>query len=425
MNVASIFSFVLIFCIVLLVVGKKDSQNRKTGVEEVFYAGSSQILLSRWLQHNWKNLTTSADLKMIFRKYILEQRDSLFGGTILNQIARSYDVFPIDLIVKILAYLEDEGYDIYVIWMDNDGDIPLHSAIKGMADPAYVSVFAKAVSKYTENTLRAKNYQEQVPLDLAFELGHFQAVEVLLELSIEHGVLAHLTGVHALAGTTLLHKAFQRGHVDYFRILLKVCEKLNVQILPVLLIPDSRGNTPWHYLMNRNKHHEIESVLSLCQKYDIDTNDLYLDLQRGTRMLHAAVRKNDVQCEKTLRKYGAKDMPDNRGILPSQRNHQLNSISSNQEVHKITSIKELDLMLQKISDWKGLCFNLGVISGVIDELQYSGMKMRDAKRKCLEEYINNGDATWEHVALAVRLYPIQRSDIADEIKKIYINIILR
>ncbi len=139
MNMANIFSFVLKLSVVSLVVGKQD-QNCTTGVEIIFE--SSQTLLSKWLQHHWLNLTTFTDLKQVFRKCILETRDSLFGGTILNQIARSYSVFPIDLIEKILLYLEDEGYDIYIIWMDNDGDIPLHSAIKGMADKHYVAVFA-------------------------------------------------------------------------------------------------------------------------------------------------------------------------------------------------------------------------------------------------------------------------------------------
>ncbi len=422
MNVVPVFSFILKFSAVSLFFGKQDQQNCKTGVEEVFYADSSQVLLSRWLQHHWKNLTTSADLKTVFRECILDQRDSLFGGTILNQIARSYDVFPIDLIVNILLYLENEGYDIYVIWMDNDGDIPLHSAVKGMADPAYVSVFAKTVSKYTKNILIAKNNQEEVPLDLAFELGHFQAVEVLLELSIEYGVLAHLTGVHALAGTTLLHKAFQRGHIDYFRILLKSCAKLDIKILPVLLIPDSRGNTPWRYLMNRNKHHEIEIVLSMCQNYEIDINELYLDLEKGTRMLHAAVRKNDEKCERILRKWGAKDMPDNRGILPAQRNHRLNGASTNEHVHSIGSVKELNIMLEDIGNWEGLCSNLGVRSGLIDELRHSRLEVSVMKFRCIEAYFNDGDATWEDVALAVRLYPIQNSNTADKIEQKYIMI---
>ncbi len=277
------------------------------------------------------------------------------------------------------------------------------------------------IRKYTKNILVAKNNKEEVPLELAFELGHFEAVEVLLELSIGNGVLAHLTGVHALAGTTLLHKAFQRGHVNFFRILLKVCEKLNMQILPVLLIPDSRGNTPWHYLMNRNKHHEIESVLSLCQKYNIDTNDLFLDLQRGTRMLHAAVRKNDVQCEKTLRKYGAKNMPDNEGIWPAQRDHRLSNVSTHQHVHPITSVRELYSMLEDIGNWEALCVNLGIKTGLIDELRHSRLEVSVLKLRCIEAYVNTGEATWEDVILAVTLYPIMNTSIANKIAQKYLS----
>ncbi len=268
---------------------------------------------------------TSDDLRDVFRDCILEKRDGLFGGTIINQIARSFDIFPIPLILKILHYLKDEGYDVYLIIMDNDGDIPLHSAIKGMADQAYVSVFASTFPKYTEHCLKATNNKGNVPLDLAFKVGNFDAVEVLLELSVEHGVLPHLTGVHALSSTTLLHKAFQRGHLEYFRIILTVCAKLNTSVLPVLLIPDSKGNTPWYYLISRNKYHEIEQVLNTCDKYEIDINLLYLDLQRKSTMLHEAIRKNDRQCEKLLREWGAKDQPDSKGLWPQQRNHRLNS----------------------------------------------------------------------------------------------------
>ncbi len=420
-NIAIIFSLVLIFSAISLLLGKPDQPNCKTGVEEGFYPDSSQVLLSRWLQHHWSNLTTSSNLKTVFRECILKQRDSLFGGTILNQVARSYNVFPIELIVNILFYLEDEGYDIYVIWMDNDGDIPLHSAIKGMANKEYIKVFADTIRKYTKNTLTSKNDQEEVPLDLAFELGHFKAVEVLLELSIYHGVLAHLTGVHALRGTTLLHKAFKRGHVEYFEVLLMVCAKLHIQILPVLLIPDNKGNTPWHFLMNRNKHDEIETVLSLCRKYQVDINDLYLNLEKRTSMLHAAVRRNGVRCENTLRKWGAKDQPDKRGVWPPQRNHRLNGTSNGQDVHPVTSVKELNLMLEDIGNWEALCLNLGVQLSQINELRYSRLEVSVMKIRGIEAYVNNGEATWEDVVLAVTLYPIMNTKVANKIARKYLN----
>ncbi len=420
-NIANIFSLVLIFSSVSLFLGKPDQLNCKAGVEEVFYPDSSQNILSRWLQHHWSNLTTSSNLKTVFRECILDQRDSLFGGTILNQVARSYDVFPIELIENIMFYLEDEGYDIYVIWMDNDGDIPLHSAIKGMADQKYVKVFADTITKYTKNTLTSKNDQEEVPLDLAFELGHFQAVEVLLELSIDHRVLPKLTGVHALSGTTLLHKAFKRGHIEYFRILLMVCAKLNIQLLPVLLIPDNRGNTPWHFLMNRKVNHEIETVLSLCRKYQVDINDLYLNCEKRTSMLHAAVRRNDMQCEKTLRKWGAKDQPDKRGVWPAQRNHRLNGVSNGQDVHPVTSVKELYLMLEDIGNWEALCLNLGVQGSVIDELRHSRLEVSVMKLRCIEAYFNSGEATWEDVVLAVTLYPIMNTKVANKITQKYLR----
>lgn len=415
--------FQVVVVVLLLVWTVQPNNNScRTGVEEIFNTDSNQVLLSKWLQHHWSNLT-STDLQIVFRGCILEQRDSLFGGTILSQIARSYQVFPINLITRILHYLKDEGYDVYLIMMDNDGDIPLHSAIKGMADPAYVLVFASTIPKYTQHSLKAKNNKEYVPLDLAFELGHFQAVQVLLELSIEHEVLAHLTGVHALSGTTLLHKAFKRGHLEYFQSLLTVCAKLNTSVLPVLLVPDSKGNTPWYYLISRNKHHEIEQVMYMCQKYEIDVNQVYLDPQRKTTMLHEAIRKNDRQCEKILRKWGAKDKPDNKGLWPSQRNHRLssNGIQSHLNYHPITSVKDLYLMLEDVGNWEALCVNLGIRTGLIDELRHSRLEVSVLKLRCIEAYVNDGEASWEDVALAVILYPIQNIKVSNKIRLIYLD----
>ncbi|XP_064403622.1 uncharacterized protein LOC135349075 [Halichondria panicea] len=387
-----------------------------TGVEELFNENCSQVLLSRWLEHNWVNITSS-DLQDVFRGCILEQRDSLFGGTILNQLARSYDVFPIPLIVKILNYLKDEGYAVYLSIMDNDGDIPLHSAIKGMANQSYIKIFADIFPKYTDQCLKAMNNKGNVPLDLAFELGNFEAVEVLLELSVQHRVLEHLTGVDTLSSTTLLHKAFKRGHLEYFQIVLTVCMKLNISILPVLLVPDSQGNTPWYYLINRHKYHEIEQVMYLCNKYGIDVNKLYSDPQKKTTMLHEAVRRNDRQCEKILRKWGVTDQPDNKGLWPQQRNHRFssNGLAENKDSHPITRIKDLYIMLEDVGNWEALCVHLGIRSGFIDELRHSRLEVSVQKLRCAEAYFDNGNPTWEEVILAVTLYPIHKLDIVRKI----------
>ncbi len=385
-----------------------------TGVEEIFWSNSSHSLLSKWLQHNWENITSN-DLQDVFRGCILKQTDSIFGGTILNQIARSYDLFPIPLIKKILHYLKDEGHDGYLIVTDDDGDVPLHSTIKGMANKEYVSVFASTFLKYTEHCLKATNNKGYVPLELAFELGNFQAVEVLLELSIEHDVIPHLTG------TTFLHEAFKSGNLEYLEILIRVYAKLDVPLLPVLLKPDKRGNTAWYYLINRNKHHEIEQVMHVCNIYKINVNQLYVDPKRKTTMLHEAVRRNDRQAEKILRQSGSKDQPDSKGVWPSQRNHRFdsNSAMGNKTYHPVTSVKELNLMLEDVGNWEALCVNLGIRTGIIEELKYSRLEVSVIKLRCVQAYVNNGDATWEEVKLAVTLYPIQNSNIANKIKQKY------
>ncbi len=67
---------------------------------DLFKDESKRIILGQWLQHNWQSLTSS-NINTTFREYILEKRDSRFGGTILNQIARSYEAFSIELIKNI------------------------------------------------------------------------------------------------------------------------------------------------------------------------------------------------------------------------------------------------------------------------------------------------------------------------------------
>ncbi len=312
---------------------------------------------------------------------------------------------------------------MYIIFSDNDEDIPLHSAISGMAGREYVSLFAEAFPKYTKICLKSKNEKDQAPLDLAFELGHFAATEVLLELSMTHGVSSRQTGLNIFSSTTLLHKAFKRGHVEYFSILLKTCTKLEVDILPVLVVPDENGNTPWQYLINRN-HHELEQVLSLCKKYDIDINKLYLDPQRKSTMLHAAIRKKDLKAAAILRKWGATEQPDSRGVKPSERNHCLNcngSASSTEEKHAITDTQELYIILEDIGNWEALCVNLGVREGFINELRYSKLEVSVLKLRCIETYVKAGTATWEDVIWAIKLYPIQSTKTAKKIEEKYLQ----
>ena len=78
-------------------------------------------------------------------------------------------------------------------------------------------------------------------------------------------------------------------------------------------------------------------------------------------------------------------------------------------------------MLEDIGNWEGLCINLGVPSGLVNELRYSKLEVSVLKIRCAEAYMDNAEPTWEHVIWAVTLYPIHSMKTVKKIKQKYLQ----
>ena len=72
--------------------------------------------------------------------------------------------------------------------------------------------------------------------------------------------------------------------------------------------------------------------------------------------------------------------------------------------------------MAEIGDWEALCGNLGVPRAVLSDLQNMiNTENRVKKHRCLEAYINTGNACWEHVVKVVDDYPFYNARLAKEI----------
>ena len=225
--------------------------------------------------------------------------------------------------LKFFEYLKNEQLEEQLCTKDNDGDIPLQSAINSGAGADVIRLILTVAPDLTKRMLCSSNKKGETPLQAAFEQREWCAVEVILEFCIKNNVLSHLTGVQPQAeyNNTLLHRAFKRGYVEYLEILLKVCCACNVEILPVLLIlnKESRKETAWYHLANRSAV-EQKKALSLVKCYDIDVNQLYLDPDTGSTLLHKAYRRNNKETVVLLKQYNANEnQKDHRGLLPRER----------------------------------------------------------------------------------------------------------
>ena len=389
----------------------------------------------------------------------------------MNQIARSSSSFKLDTKKKILEYVCTVGHGDLMFAKDNDGDIPLHSAVRSKADQDTVYLFATACN-HTQTVLMTRNKKIQTPLELAFELCHWPGVEELLTLSIQNNESTYLTGVYAGVpqSKTFLHEAFESGHTDYFRILLDVCKYLEISktvVMAAIRLGDARGNTAWYYLMSRNKYSEIEQVLSLLGKYQIDINELYTDTQTYSSLLHEASRIHDKECIALLKKYNATESIDSRGVKPYQRIHQLVFESSEpgyspiskkeiptidrdflkeyfepriqkqkvedyvepssgyevefakDSVKPVDSVKDLVRHLEDIGNLEMLCVNLNLGVAIINDI-INSRENADIKRlRCFQAYFDSGHATWEEVIAAVLGPHIHNKRVAKTIGKKY------
>ena len=71
--------------------------------------------------------------------------------------------------------------------------------------------------------------------------------------------------------------------------------------------------------------------------------------------------------------------------------------------------------MAEIGDWETLCEYLGVPNAVINKLRSSTMENARKKSRCLEAYLNTGEACWEEVVKVVADYPFHNKRLARQI----------
>ena len=87
----------------------------------------------------------------------------------------------------------------------------------------------------------------------------------------------------------------------------------------------------------------------------------------------------------------------------------------------IKDSRQLFQAVDKIGDWQNLCKNLKVDVGIMDMLKFSRDHDSIKKDECLEAYVNNGDASWEEVVVAVARFPIRNKLVSYNIAKVYVD----
>ena len=100
-------------------------------------------------------------------------------------------------------------------------------------------------------------------------------------------------------------------------------------------------------------------------------------------------------------------------------NDHIDTVKNTIKSHEITSLTDMVSATSDIGNWEGLCVNLRVNSGVMNELRYSHEAVDIKKIRCLETYFNTGEAIWEDLLRAVSAYPINNQKVAKEIARKY------
>jgi len=93
--------------------------------------------------------------------------------------------------------------------------------------------------------------------------------------------------------------------------------------------------------------------------------------------------------------------------------------SATVDCHKISKKRELEKAVAEIGDWEVLCENLGVPSPVLQGLRYDNIQNSMKKTRCLEAYLNTGNACWETVVEVVADVPFYNKRVAKEIADKY------
>lgn len=285
---------------------------------------SAHLILSwtKHLQSHWSEILRCRTLvPLLEHNNIIDVCDEKFKWTVSHGFAASSTKER--LLEKFLTSLESMRKQCQLLQRDADGDIPLQSAIRSRASKNFLEHLLTKFPDLTKDMLVSTNFKKRTPLLTAFEMRHWEAVEIILNLCISHKILPELTGVGALDPSrenkyaTLLNEASKRGDIEYFNIFFQVCKMQNIDIPSAISVPDRDGVTAWHYAVQLD-HEKLEKILSLLPK-DVDLNTLYVDAESKSTMLHEAARSNSQQHEIILRKFGAKEVVDTHGFCPKER----------------------------------------------------------------------------------------------------------
>ena len=255
----------------------------------------------------------------------LKQRDQKYRYTSAHGILASC---PCDeVLVKVLSVLKNKSLISLLMAKDKDGDIPLQSAVKSNVDAKIIKLVLMEVPRLKRAMLLAANKKGDVPLKTAFDMRRWPIVEILLEQSIKCGVVPHLTGIGdpnvTKGSSTLLHQAMKRGDIEYLRILLNVCKKCDMPLLPALLVPNKKRCTPWYYLLNQNIQ-AVEEALQVLSEFRIDINKLYCDENGKQYIPHVAYRSHNEELKDLWKSFGGRiDLQDSSNQTPPERTRKI------------------------------------------------------------------------------------------------------
>ena len=85
----------------------------------------------------------------------------------------------------------------------------------------------------------------------------------------------------------------------------------------------------------------------------------------------------------------------------------------------ISNKLELEKAVAEIGNWEALCEHLGVPKPMINELLFTSLEAGVKKSRCLEAYLNTGEACWEQVVKVVANHPFHNKRLAKEIANVH------
>ncbi len=240
-------------------------------------------------------------------------RDVHYRWTIAHGIAASSESLGLGIVQSLFQTLRHVNKTDILLKKDKDGDIAMQSAIRSKVSKNIIELFF--TMENPERMLCSRNYKNKVPLQTAYYFCCWDTVKFLLGMCIRYDLLSKLTGINLPTTrkcNILLHSAFKEGKIEYFEILLQVCNENNTtgeQLFAMLSIPNKDNKTPWYYAVNCLEIGELERVLRCIQNTNIDVNSLYTDSGTKSTILHKPSREH----YQLLTKYGVRV---EEGLLP-------------------------------------------------------------------------------------------------------------